>query len=67
MYDKIKKLIVMECVHRLNQFVNLGLLPKSTSKYLNLFLYNYDGNITIHPVPSFFSYFEVLSNPSSLQ
>ena len=59
----IKKLILMEFRHRVQQFNLLG-YSKCLSGFLGIFTQEYRGNVTIWPVPSVKDYLNILSNPS---
>lgn len=60
----LTKLIASEFLFRLQQLINLKILPKGMFRLLNVFLQDYSGHITIKFSPTLGDYINVLSNPS---
>ena len=60
----LTKLIASEFSFRLQQLINLKILPKSMVRFINLFLQDYSGHITIKFSPTLGDYMNVLSNPN---
>lgn len=60
----LTKLIASEFSFRLQQLINMKILSKGIVRFLNLFLQDYSGHITIKFSPSIGDYSCILRNPS---
>ena len=62
--DKVYELFTSEVRYRLNQLATLGLIPKFFSKWVNLVVQDYYGDLTIHHKPTIGDYLKILSHPT---
>jgi TAG lipase/steryl ester hydrolase/phospholipase A2/LPA acyltransferase len=65
-WDLFVKIGFNEVKHRFNQLSDLKIIPKNISRYFNLLVQEYSGDVTIAPVPRLWDLLGALRNPSKL-
>lgn len=61
---KVQEVFLSELRHRLRQLDQFSMIPSSFSKFINILVQDYYGDLTINHRPSFRDYLGMLSNPS---